>query len=83
MQANSSDLVPETTLEEKMAGKGRKAAQQVEGEEFDRSESGVEMKLLMKMFLESNERAEARRREDKLAEEERMEARRVEGRGEG
>ena len=32
---------------------------------------------MMKMFMESNERAEARRREEKIAEEERIEARRV------
>ena len=92
MQANSFDLVPTTTLEEKMAGKGRKAAQNLEGEETDRGESGSDMRSMMKMFMEGQMRAEAerreerveaerraeiRRREEKIAEEERMEARRI------
>ena len=72
VQAYGFDLVPTTILEEKMAGKGRKAAQQIEGEE---GESGSELRMLMKMMLENNDRVEARRREDRLAEEERMEAR--------
>ena len=72
MQAYGFDLVPTTILEEKMAGKGSKAAQQIEGEE---GESGSELRMLMKMMLENNDRVEARRRENRLAEEERMEAR--------
>ena len=75
-----------------MAGKGRKAAQHLEGEETDRSESGSEMRSMLKMFMEEQIRAEAerreerveaerraeiRRREEKIAEEERVEARRI------
>ena len=79
MQANGSNLVPKTKLEEKMAGKGRKAAQPGGGEEADRSESGSEIQMIMKMFLESTERAEERaenrRREERIAAEERAEER--------
>ena len=49
-----------------MAGKGRKAAQQVEEEDLDKSESGS-VREMMKMLLEGNERAEARRIADARA----------------
>ena len=56
-----------------MAGKGRKAAQQVEEEEVDNSESSIDMKTLVRLLMEGNEKTEARR----IAEEERAEARRI------
>ena len=63
-----------TKLEEKMAGKGRKAPQQAE-EESDRSESGSEMQILMRMFLASQEKAGEIRREEVRAAEQRAEDR--------
>ena len=67
-----------------MAGKGKKAAHQVEEEESDKSESSSEMRAMMKLFLKENEKAEARRVADakaleasRLAEEERAEARKI------
>ena len=56
-----------------MAGKGRKAPHNLEEE----GEPSGDMQTMMRLFMESNERAEARRREEKIAEEERMEARRI------
>ena len=49
-----------------MAGKGKKAAQHVEEEDLDKSESGS-VREMMKMLLEGNERAEARRMADARA----------------
>ena len=60
-----------------MAGKGRKAPHNVEEEVELKGEPSGDMQAMMKMFFESNERAEARRREEKIAEEERIEARRI------
>ena len=56
-----------------MAGKGRKAAQHVEEEKGGNGESGVDMKALLRLLMEGNEKAEARR----IAEEERAEERRI------
>ena len=67
-----------------MAGKGKKAAHQMEKEESDKSESSSEMRAMMQLFLRENEKAEARRVADakaleasRLAEEERAETRRI------
>ena len=65
-----------------MAGKGRKAAQHLGEDMEERSEASVVMQAIMKLMLEGNERAEARRVADakdlevsRLAEAERAEAR--------
>lgn len=67
-----------------MAGKGKKASHHAEEEEGDKSESSSEMRAMMKMFLEENEKAEARRGAEaraieagRIAAEERAEARRL------
>ena len=65
-----------------MAGKGRKAAQHLGEDMEERSEASVDMQAIMKLMLEGNERAEARRVADakdlevsRLVEAERAEAR--------
>ena len=60
-----------------MAGKGRKAAQHVEEDNEERSEPSVDMQAVMKLILEGNEKAEARRLADALELDKRAEARRV------
>ena len=60
-----------------MAGKGRKVPHNVEEEVELKGEPSGDMQAMMRIFIESNERAEARRREEKIAEEERIEARRI------
>ena len=58
-----------------MAGKNRKAAQHV-GEDMDeRSEASVDMQAIMKLMLEGNEKADARRVADALEADRRAEAR--------
>ena len=44
-----------------MAGKGRKVAQHIGEDTDEKSEASIDMQAMMKLMLEGNERAEARR----------------------
>ena len=50
-----------------MAGKGRKLAQHVEEDNEEKSEPSIDMQAVMKLILEGNEKAEARRVADAKA----------------
>ena len=60
-----------------MAGKGKRGHHGMDEEPEGKGEPSGDIQALMRILLESNARADDRRREDKLAEEEREEARRI------
>ena len=77
VQAFSRTKILKTTLEY-MSGRGKKAAASTEGDEGAQSESSVDMRSMIRMFMEEQMKAENERAEVKrLADEERAEAKRV------